>query len=239
MSTTFVTLPSADPSCLPGSTSGDYTVDLGRTLDFSSGSYSVFLAEARFTLSWYNVDDGENELRLSGGPTVTLHPGYYESVKVLCQNLNDLLSSASVVFTPLNLERKVQVEIPAGKTLTGSPLRLLGFPTAKVGGVGTQFKSLKPADVNLNRSSIFVYSSVVRNSLVGNFLVPLLHEIPLPGNARFGDLITYRQPLPVETRQLNVTLLRSIETNLKFRDNTTVNFKGEDVSITLGIQPVS
>ena len=236
--TTYITLPSNDPSVLAGSTPGNYIVQLGRSLDFSGGAYEVFLLEARFRMTWHNVEAGSNELVLSGNAPAVIPPGYYESVPQLCTALNALFKGKGVVFTPLLLTLQVQITLPAGQTLQGPVLRLLGFDSIVGDGVGGSFTSSKIADVTRDRSSLFVYCSIVVNSSQGSFSVPLLKEIPL-NNAKPGDVIVYRQPLPVETHYLNTPIVQSIEVNVKDSHNKTVDFQGSSVSLLIGIRPAT
>lgn len=234
--TTYITLPSNDPSVLTGSTPGNYTVQLGQSLDFSGATYEVFLLEARFRMSWHNVKDGENEIILSGGDRITLPPGYYESVPDLCKALNDLFKDKGVVFTALPLTLQVQISLPKGRFLESPILELLGF-SKKVGDDhATSFLSPKIVDVTRGQSSLFVYLSIVTNSPQGSFSVPLLKEVPLNTCARPGDVIVYRQPLPVETHILNTPIIRSIEVDIKDSHNKTINFHDSPTSILIGIQ---
>ena len=106
---------------------------------------------------------------------------------------------------------------------------------AKIGGGTTQ--SPKIADVTGGRASLYIYLRIVENSAQGSFSVPLLKEVPVK-NARFGDIIQYRQKLPVETHMLNTPILRSIEVNIKDRFNQTIDFNDEPATITIGIRPV-
>ena len=141
---TYITLPSVDPSCLEGSTPGNYVVQLGRSLDFSWGAYEVFLLEARFRMTWHNVQEGENKLVLSGRNTPVIVPlGYYESVPQLCGVLNALFENKTVVFTPLPLTLPVRVTLLAGKFLEGPVLRLLGFDSKVGDGVGPALRAQK------------------------------------------------------------------------------------------------
>ena len=238
-----MSLPSNDPSVLEGSTPGNYTVQLGRSLDFSGATYEVFLLEARFRMTWRNVETGQNELLLSGGELAPhralLPPGYYESVPEMCTGLNSLFKDKGVEFLPKPLTLQVQITLPKGRFLEGPVLRLLGFSTKVGDGVGASFTGPKIADVTGSRSSLFVYLSIVANSLQGSFSVPLLKEVPLSASARPGDVIVYRQPLPVETHILNTPIVRSIEVNIKDAHNQTVDFHDSPVSISIGIRPTA
>ena len=233
--TTYITLPSNDPSVLAGSTPGNYIVQLGRSLDFSGGAYEVFLLEARFQMTWHNVEAGENTIQVQGSSAATLEAGYYENVADLCIALNTLLKAEKIVFTPLPRTLKVACSMPSGKTMVGVPLRLLGWPDGRITGSGT---GARIADVLGGRSSLFVYLSIVANSQQGSFSVPLLKEIPLQ-DARPGDTIVYRQPLPVETHKLNTPIVRSAEVNVKDAHNKTVDFHRSPVSLLIGIRPAT
>ena len=77
----------------------------------------------------------------------------------------------------------------------------------------------------------------MENSAQGSFSVLLLKEVPVK-NARFGDIIQYRQKLPVETHMLHTPIVRSIEVNIKDRFNRIVDFNDEPATLTIGIRPV-
>ena len=122
--TTYITLPWNDPSCLKGSTPGNYIVQFGKSLDFSGGAHEAFLREARFRIMWHNVEASENNLVLSAN---FVPPCYYESVPRLCGVLKALFKGKGVVFIPLPLKLQVQIRLPAGQTLQGPALRLLSL----------------------------------------------------------------------------------------------------------------
>jgi hypothetical protein len=238
--TTYLALPSKDPSVLSGSTSGNYTVALGKSLDFSGRPYEVFLLEAALPFTWHNVTPDNDTLVLSSSVTapfrVQLPPSHYNSIPDLLKGLNAAFKSKDVAFAAVPQNLQVDITLPTGFYLEGPLLGLLGWPkNAKIGGGTT--RSPKIADVTGGLASLYVYLSIVGNSAQGSFSVPLLKEVPV-GNARFGDIIQYRQKLPVETHMLNTPILRSIEVNIKDRFNNTVDFNNTPVSLTIGIRPV-
>ena len=98
-------------------------------------------------------------------------------------------------------------------------------------------RSPKIADTG-GLASVFIYLSIVENSAQGSFSVPLLKEVPIKGG-RFGDIIQYRQKLPVETHVLNTPIIvRSIEVNIKNHFNETIDFKEEPVNLMIRIRPI-
>ena len=76
MTTTYITLPSKDPSVLPGAVSGNYRVQLGSSLSFPEGDFEVFLLDAEIPFTWYNITEQNGTLLLKGGKK-TFAPGYY------------------------------------------------------------------------------------------------------------------------------------------------------------------
>ena len=124
------------------------------------------MLEARFRMSWYIVEAGDNELVLSGKTShrTLLPPGYYESILQLCKALNDLFKGKGVVFTPIPITLQVQITLLVGQFLEGPVLQLLGFDSKVENDVGGSFTSPKMADVLWDHSSLFVYCSIVANS---------------------------------------------------------------------------
>ena len=174
---------------------------------------------------------------------VRIPSAHYDSIPDLLKILNKAFQYKDVTFAAVPQNLKVDITLPTGFYLEGPLLQLLGWPgNAKVGNAhfphgSATFRSPKIADVTGGLASLYIYLSIVENSAQGSFSVPLLKEVPV-GNARFGDIIQYRQKLPVETHMLNTPIVRSIEVNIKDRSNRTVDFNDEPATLTIGIRQI-
>ena len=231
MATTYIVLPSNDPSILPGSTSGNYRVQLDSSLSFPEGDYEVFLMDAEIPFTWYNITHENGKLVLPNGTIKRVAPGYYESVKELLAAL--YMDSIKVSTTTL----RATITVASGDVLKGPLLKLLGFTEGvTLTGPGA-FISPNIVDITGGRSAVFVYISIIENTHIGSFSVPLLKQIPVK-TYQFGDIIQWAAREPVETRILNTRTFNSIEVDIKDLYNKTIDFNGYSASINIGIRKV-
>jgi hypothetical protein len=125
--------------------------------------------------------------------------------------------------------------------LSGPILKLLGWPLdAKIGSPdGGAFTSPNIADITGGMNSLLVYVSIIENTNVGSFQVPLLATIPL-GNASPGDIIQWIATGPdYEAHNLNIHSFQSIEVDIRDTRGESIDFNKYDLSIHIGIRKTS
>ena len=234
--TTYIQLNSSDPSVLDHSTGGDFTVQLGKSFNFSN-DYEVYLSEGVFPFTWHNVTSANNELTV-GSKKIKLAEAYYESIPILLKALTAALKSASLSAIKMTVDPiTMKVTIDAGATtVRGMLLRMLGFPK----GATITGKMTAPGMVDITGgvSSLYVLVDCVENSTAGSFSVPLLKKIEVTRVDRPGDLMHFRAHEPVEAHRLNQQSLMHVEVNIKNALGRTVDFNGSHVDLTLGIRRI-
>ena len=81
-----------------------------------------------------------------------------------------------------------------------------------------------------------MYVSIIENTNVGSFQVPLLATTPL-GNASPGDNIHWEAGGPdYEVHELNTWSFQSIEVDIRDTRGESIDFNGYDLSIRIGIR---
>ena len=243
MSTTYILLNSQDPSVLPGSSPGDFTVQLGRPHIFAKDS-EVFLSEAIIPFTFYNITQNNNQLVImstSGkATTIRLSPAYYESIPILVKGVNAALKAASLSSVKITAdERTMKVTIDTGasvSTVQGPLLHMMGWP--KGGTITGKMTAPKMGDITGGDSSLYVLIDCVENTTAGSFNIPLLKKLEVEREDRPGDLMHYRAHNPVEVHRLNQNNLMHIGVTIKDSRNKVIDFNGFSTNLTLGIRPI-
>ena len=231
-------LSSGDPSVLDSSTPGDYTVQLGQNIN-CEGHCGMYLLEASVPFTWFNVSSADGLTITEGQKTEHLKvtPAYYESVSALVAEINKALAALSLSAVKLTADQtSKRVSIDCGaQSITGSLLSLLGWPTNAI-VKGKDQQAPRMADITRGVNSVYVYLDCIEPTNAGSFSVPLIKQIPI-GGFRPGDVIQYRQRLPVEVHKLNTPTLRQIAVSVKDVHNQVIDFNGFNVELLLAIQP--
>ena len=241
MSTTYILLNSADPSVLPGSSPGDFTVQLGRPHIFASDS-EVYLSEAIIPFTWHNVTQENNKLVVMSAAAVStlieLNPAYYDSILILVKAINGALKAASLSSVKISAdERTMKVTIDAGtSTVQGPLLQMMGWP--KNATVKGRVTAPKMADITGGDNSIYVLVDCINETTAGSFSIQLLKKLEVGREDRPGDLMHYRAHNPVEVHRLNQSNLMHIGVTIKDSLNKVMEFNGFHVNLTLGIRPI-
>ena len=183
-----------------------------------SGSWECALKEIHYPHSWDNITDGESEIKMelrqpstnnTVKKTLTLDPGYYADNAQLSKAIEDVLRGGMSGFaerwrkklhvTCSSHSGKIKLEIPH-HVIIGLPKTLasiLGFDTESQNFTrlirGCQQPKF-PATINVV-DALYVYSDVVRPSLVGDAMVPLLRIVPVAGARGGMSHVEYMKPV--------------------------------------------
>ena len=241
MSTSYILVNSADPSVLDKSSSGDFTVQLGRTHIFTDDS-EVYLSEAVIPFTWHNVTQENNKLIVMSASGVAtpleLTPAYYESIPILVKGINAALKAASLSSIKITTELlSMKVTIDSGTaTVQGPLLHMMGWP--KNASIKGKITAPKMADITGGESSLYVLIDCIENTTAGSFNIPLLKKLEVGREDRPGDLMHYRAHNPVEVHRLNQNNLMHIGVTIKDSRNKVIDFNGFSTNLTLGIRPI-
>ena len=99
------------------------------------------------------------------------------------------------------------------------------------------YNSKRPIELNAGCQSLFVYSNIVKQSIVGNLFTPILRLVEVPTQSRFGDqvVIPYASPhyKPVSVNKFDI-----IEIEIKDDTNTKIPFEFGRVIVKLHFRKV-
>lgn len=130
---------------------------------------------------------------------------------------------------------RTTITVFSDHSLSGPLLELLGFPVGTTLEVGTHVSS-SLVDVTGGVNSLLVYISIIKNTKVGSFQLPLLAQIPLE-NASPGDIIHRAASGPdYEAHELNMRSFQSIEVDVRDTHGESIEFNQYDLSIRIGIR---
>ena len=237
--TVYITLPNKDRSVLPNQRgTSNFTVKLAETLSFP-GDWECFLVSATIPYTWTNVSERNNTLILSGTTkrtTLRLKPGNYDSVDTLLSAIRTLIDDSSVTITVSPTTMRTLVSLNHGKTIEGSLLEILGFPIDKqlLGGMLNESDNL--VDITGGFNSILVYLSIIENTNVGSYKVPLLETIPI-GNANPGDIIHWSVTGPdYQGHRLKTRSFQSVEVDIRDTLGRAIDFNKYSLQIKIGFR---
>ena len=231
MAPIYITLPNKDRSVLSTQHgTGNYNVKLSETLSFP-GEWEAFLVSADIPYTWYNVTDKNNNIVLPG-KTIHLTPGNYSSASMLIENINKLLTNVTISVD----QNSMRVTVKVNKDyISGDILQLLGFPIGTKLGVGIH-TSPHLVDITSGVNSILVYLSIIQNTNVGSFQVPLLKTIPI-SDAQPGDIIHWEAKGPdYEAHKLNTRSFQNIEVDIRDTLGNSIDFNNYTIQLLVGIR---
>lgn len=239
----FVTLPSdASFSDFPKNTNSNFTVRLARYVDFTEGQWEVALKDISFLNNWPNVVEGIisiTKAELNGRFRrfdIKIGNGRYEDIDEVIQRTHDVLK-------PFNLHPTIEFEYDKISNKSMLYVRdssvqvsfsqdfanILGLDPKITYNVGKHGNITSP-DINYGFTSLYVYSSIVSNRLVGDANVRLLRVVPVSGK-KFSRVYTeFSQAHYVEVDKISTDV---IETLITSDDGEKVPFDGGKVILTV------
>ena len=207
----YVTLPSNSSfDYYPDNTLNDFTTKLFKPIDLS-GEWEVALTEISFPHSFYNVNAPYNRILYSGDGTrrnaklITVPPGYYNDLDELFLTMHELMDELGKANIKLILNKntqKVRVKLQHDAYVEFHPelMAILGFPNRDILIRQTTEADL-PVDINGGMYSLYMYTDIIEDQLVGDAFAPLLRIVHMDKKS-CGDVITqtYQSPHFVKVR---------------------------------------
>ena len=250
----YMVLPSNVKYEVSRNTASHFITPLARALELPSKDWEVALVEVNYPYSFYNILPPINKLqfgRSNSDATVQvvsryLEVGFYRSLNKLIAVINSKKPNSMrgyfkkelVTYTINSLkETNDGTTLYLGKdefvTLHPTLARMLGFPMDHLTNVGTDAKdrlkiksSLLPS-LGTELFNLYIYSNIVKETLVGDTLVPLLRTIPVMGEN--GDYIskTFETPhyLPLARdffQNIEIKITDDIGQNVQFKFGKTI-----------------
>ncbi len=196
----YITLPSNVVSSDYGTNRiGHYHTIIPESLDFTSGLWECALVEFAFPRTWYNIKDNDIEMvitrkRGDSQKVETTHfsEGFYDSIPKLIEEMNRVIAtlpriSSRMVFNEFT--RCVGCKVANGEkiVLKRNLRQKLGFSEEQSFNrlsfpVNERYAIVKAphmACLDPSLYNIYVYSNIVKNSVVGGVYAPLLRTITL------------------------------------------------------------
>lgn len=243
-----VELPSnASLDVFPQNTLTNFTTKLSQPLPLDGKMWSVGLMGMQYSQSWHNLTNAYIRIKQEGGDYrhFPLEDGFYETVNELIEKIHMILSSISlekvVTLHYDKLRDRVLVRIyergidmilsesvcnvfGMAQCLGNSPLR----SGVHVGDMGT--------DITQGFHSLFVYSDIVEDQIVGDTKVPLLRIVPITDSRARGyqsrefTNIIYRPVVSHRGDTIKVVIRRD--------NGQSVPFESGKVLLTLHFKPL-
>ena len=256
----YVTLPSnSSMDIFPDNKVSHFKVNLPEVLKVDPENWEVALKEIQFPHLWYNVRDEKNYFTGWFNSTIgvgrlkksrveikfmkEVKPGYYSSVSELIAELNSKLPSREIDkkigsslykmrFDYDQYSNKTSVTIPEEVYLvmegSGLAMRLRFKESEILRGPGIITSKYM---CNMDRySSLYVYTDIIQNQLVGDVRAPLLRVVPV--TSKYGEVtcVTYEQPHFLPLSRSNI---QTIEIYIRSDTGELISFESGKSVVTL------
>lgn len=225
----YVVLPSNTITDIyPNNRTSDYEIPLPRALEFPT-TYEVALVEIHFPHTWENIrppflalEFGTVKSYTARGPEMVLHRtklehGFYDRVEDLVHAIDSIKPSGfrGKIFTSKE-SKTVKVQLFPWEFIKfhRDMATLLGLaqdefvnndPTRK-----RTFKAPYIADIHAAMHNIYIYSSIVKETLVGNDWHPLLRIVPSEGEHGRNIHMSFQKPYYLEVALDRISSIRII-----------------------------
>ena len=168
--------------------------------------------------------------------TFKLKDGYYSNIKTLLQTLQNILANAKedrhILLQHDDITNRVVLKITDDTSITFSQniLNILGLGRREGHFYTRGIYSENTADITEGFNALYIYSNIVKTTLVGDSLVPLLRVIPYKTSKQTHRAQTFQhvQYQPVHQTQTDI-----IEINIRRDNGGIVPFAGGKVILTL------
>ena len=242
-----VTLPSnVNNKDFPDNTNSSYTVRLSRQLDFDPGTHECALSAINYRNNWKNVVEGivtVHQALLNGGKRkihIPLGSGRYTNIPGMIDRIHEILDGFNlrqileISFNSLVNQTKLFVRQKGYSIQFSRDLaEILGYTPNKVNEIGMH-ESESPPDIDRGFTSIFVYTSLIRDQLVGDVSVLLLRVVSVQGEAFTNQSVEFKNPQYLDMNDIKTDLVQIV---LSRDDGTPVPFDGGKVILTVHIRP--
>ena len=248
----YVTLPSnSSMTYYPDNTLSDFTTKLFKPINFS-GEYEVALTEISFPHSFYNLTEPFNRVPYSGNgarrnnSVIIIPPGYYHNLEELFSTMYELMDDLGKTNIKLTLNKntqKVKAKLRDGSFIEFHPVlaAMLGFvekPDDKL----ISFRILNsheanlPIDLNGGLYSIYLYTDIVADQMIGDAFAPLLRIVHID-KQKCGDIVTrtYQSPNFVKVKRKNFD---TIDMHIRRDTGEKISFQRGKVIVKLCFRPV-
>ena len=239
----YITLPaSSSARVFPENTNSHYFTRLNQRLNLKDGSWEVAIADMHYPVTWSTLTDGwmvvtESILRQETYK-LELKPGRPQSPNEFILRLNLMLRmkkiSRLVRMFYDTFRNQVLIEVKKGATLKMSNglCDILGFNIETELTEGS-YSSVRNVDVEGGFHSIFIYSNLVENRVVGDKQVPLLQIIPVEGDR---NQLVHVPFMNRQYQKANAIESDTVEIRLTREDGRDIPFTSGLVSLTLHVR---
>lgn len=233
----------------------NFITKLPQTIELT-GEWELGLVDIQFPVNWINMSDIQGKLLIklfeenSDGHFyatdlvgVELQTGYYETGDDLVQALNYLIKKQKLAkrvnFKYDQFSSKVSVNIKNALVVASAWLcEMLGFTDITLNPKNTgvleysaqDVQAAFPVDMKRGINSLYVYTDIIQDRIVGDSLVPLLRSVPAEG--KHGS-INCKEMLRVHYMPIQKKTFHTIHIYITDDTGTLVPFQGGRSVVTL------
>ena len=244
----YMILPSnVDSPEFPDNKTNSYRTSLPTNLELPG--WEVAICEITYPLSWYNLEkeyhfieavktrgDDQNALQIVELKKIAVKSGIYMNGNLLVQHLNKQLKIFQFMtrFGYHPISNKISIKIPRAEKiyLSAKLMVTLGFTKHVLHGSNNDKFGSACLDLFLNMENIYVYSDIIKFSLVGNIYAPLLRIVPHEKKRVVGEYrniqFQHQYYLPLNTQNIN-----QIGIFLYDNQGELIKFKSGKVTVVL------
>jgi hypothetical protein len=142
---------------------------------------------------------------------------------------------SELLFTYATETMRTTIQLPDNTVLRipDEVSQQLGFGTQRY--FGSKLEASQVTDVHLGTQTLYVYSDVIKNVVVGDTHVPLLRTVPVGNHEKGMNFVSFQNIIyhPVKTSSI-----REISVYLRDRTGNPIPFECGEVSVVLAFRPV-
>lgn len=240
--------PSNSPAeSYPENITSNFTIPLSDHLKFPTNeNWKVGLIEAQIPISFYNLDDTEDQFITIKHEREVLNEkipsGSYSSASDIVDKINKIYDRFNLFQKKfdkiyyIEVVHSVLIRLKQGQKIVFSPriAEILGFPQMLEltdGQTKSKVFRSKTGDPWKNFHHLFIYSDLVENKFLNSDSVPLLGTVSIE-NFRFGSLVikNYLEPELVKPRYSHYS---SVNFQIRNELNQLVRFRAGSVVLKL------
>lgn len=251
----FLILPSdSSMNLYPDNKISSYKVNLPNPVNLDPARWQVALQEIQFPNYWYNIREGRNVIVMHykkfSHPSVyvryqkdiQISPGYYKDINEVISALkkteeyDEDKDINSIQYIVDHTSKRVYIGLKEHCEIdfnNSDIAKCLGFkPTRRIINEPGKVRISSDSMFNVDRmyDSIYVYTDIIENQVVGNYKVPLLRVVPVKSKFGETDWVHYDKP---HFLKLSREGIDNIEVNIRDDTGELISFETGKVVITL------
>jgi hypothetical protein len=214
-----------------------------------NSEWEVALVEVIIPYTWYNT--GVNWISYKKEDNVitkNIKGGYYKTALDLCNLIMETIPSwfeGNVYFDKIRQKGVIELGENEGVSMSDELAKLLGFSKTKYNNItintdNTTYQNKKIISPNISSTNerehlIYIYTNIIKNTLLGDQFAPILKVISVEGEYGKNIYQEFQRPMYIP---LKIDQIQWIEISLRRDDGLLVPFETGKSVLTLHFRKI-